>query len=80
MLNLEQIHKPTTIADALKLLQQPDTTVLAGGTALIAAKQRDVRTVVHLSVLGWAHFRGSNSAIAIGATTTLADLAEAFPR
>lgn len=76
MLNLHEIHKPTTLADALKLLQQPDTVALAGGTELIAGARRDVRAVVDLSALGLSYIRESKGAIAIGASTTLAELAE----
>ncbi|MDE3090486.1 MAG: FAD binding domain-containing protein [Chloroflexota bacterium] len=76
MLNLREIHKPTTLADALKLLQQPDTIALAGGTELIAGQRRDVRAAVDLSALGLAYVRESKGAIAIGATTTLAALGE----
>lgn len=76
MLNLREIHKPTTLADALKLLQQPSTVALAGGTELIAGKRRDVRAVVDLSALGLSYIRERDGAIAIGATTTLAELAE----
>ena len=36
MLNLREIHKPTTIEEALGLLQQPGTVALAGGTQLLA--------------------------------------------
>ena len=76
MLNLREIHKPTTIADALKLLQQPGTVALAGGTALNTDKRRDVNTVVDLSGLGLSYIKEANGAIAIGATTTLAAIAE----
>ena len=72
MLNLREIHKPTTIADALKLLQQPGTVALAGGTALNTDKRRDVNAVVDLSGLGLSYIKESNGAIAIGAMTTLA--------
>ncbi len=85
MLNLHEIHKPTTLADALKLLQQPDTVALAGGTELIAGMsktsqprrgRRAIRAVVDLSALGLSYVRESGGAIVIGATTTLAELAE----
>ncbi len=76
MLNLREIHKPTTINDALKLLQQPGTVALAGGTALNTDKRRDVNAVVDLSALGLAFIKEANGAIAIGATTTLAAIAE----
>lgn len=74
MLNLREIHKPTTIADALKLLQQPNTVALAGGTQLLADKRRDVHAVVDLSALGLTYIREREGAVAIGATTTLAML------
>jgi CO/xanthine dehydrogenase FAD-binding subunit len=76
MRNLQEIHKPTTLADALKLLQHPGTVALAGGTQLLADKRRDVRAVVDLSALGLAYIRERDGAIAIGATTTLAALDE----
>jgi aerobic carbon-monoxide dehydrogenase medium subunit len=76
MLNLREIHKPTTLAEALKLLQQPGTVALAGGTQLIAGQTLDVRAVVDLSQLGLSYIRESSGVIAIGTTTTMADLAE----
>lgn len=76
MLNLREIHKPTTVEEALKLLQQPGTVAMAGGTELLARARRDVEAVVDLSALGLSYIRESSGAIAIGATTTLAALAE----
>ncbi len=76
MLNLREIFKPTSLLDALKLLQQPGTVALAGGTELIAGERRDVTAVVDLSALRLSYIRESGGAIAIGATTTLAELAD----
>jgi CO/xanthine dehydrogenase FAD-binding subunit len=76
MLNLNEIHKPTTLADALTLLQEPGTVALAGGTQLLADKRRDVRAVVDLSALGLAYIRERDGTVAIGAMTTLAQIAE----
>lgn len=76
MLDLCEIHKPETIADALKLLQQPNTVALAGGTQLLADKRRDVRAVVDLSALGLSYIREHAGAIAVGAMTPLAALDE----
>ncbi len=84
MLNLHEIHKPTTIQDAVKLLRQPNTVALAGGTQLIAAKRKNVQAVVDLSALGLSYIRDTSAlaggarekgAVAIGATATLADVA-----
>ena len=80
MLNLREIHKPTTIEDAIKLLRQPNTVALAGGTQLISAKRNAsrVQAVVDLSALNLGYIRDAGAplagAIAIGATTTLADV------
>ncbi len=76
MLNLQEIHKPTTIEDALKMLQQPGTVPLAGGTALIAKRRREVQAVVDLSGLRLAYIREHNGQVAMGATTTLAELVD----
>ncbi len=84
MLNLHEIHKPATLEDAIKLLRQPNTVVLAGGTQLIAAKRKNVQAVVDLSALGLSYIRDTSAlaggarekgAVAIGATATLADVA-----
>jgi aerobic carbon-monoxide dehydrogenase medium subunit len=76
MLNLTKIHKPTKIVDALELLAQPHTVALGGGTALIADKRREVNAVVDLSDLGLSYIREAGGTIAIGATTTIAELAD----
>ncbi len=76
MLNLREIYRPRTIEEALELLKQPGTVVLAGGTELIASRRRDVRAVVDLAGLGLTYIRDKNGAVAIGALTTLAEVAE----
>ncbi len=75
MLNLREIHKPKTIEQALALVQQPGTVVMAGGTGLLADQRKDVRAVVDLSELSLSYIREQEGTIAIGATTTLAELA-----
>ncbi|MBI4672918.1 MAG: FAD binding domain-containing protein [Chloroflexi bacterium] len=76
MLNLQTIHKPTTIVDALMLLTQSGVVALGGGTNLIAEKRRDVRAVVDLSALQLTFIETRGDGIAIGATTTLAQVVE----
>jgi carbon-monoxide dehydrogenase medium subunit len=76
VLNVSEIYKPTTLADALKYLQQPGTAALSGGTELISGQRLDVNAVVDLSGLGLSYVRESSGAIAIGAMTTLAELTE----
>lgn len=74
MLNLRQIHKPTSLQEAIRLLQEPGTVALAGGSGLQASASRDVQAVVDLSGLNLSYVREDHGAIAIGATTTLAEL------
>jgi CO/xanthine dehydrogenase FAD-binding subunit len=76
MLNLHTIHKPKTLADALRLLAQPGAAVLAGGTNLIAEKRRDVETLVDVGDLKLSFLETRDGNIAIGATTTLAQVVE----
>jgi carbon-monoxide dehydrogenase medium subunit len=76
MLNLREIHKPKTIDEAIRLLKQPNTVALAGGTGLMARKRNSARVhaVVDLNGLGLAYIRDLDGAIEIGATTTLAEV------
>ncbi len=76
MLNLQQVHKPRTIEEALELLKQPGTFALAGGTALVAERRKDVRALVDLAGLDLAYIRDEDRSIAIGATTLLEQLFE----
>ncbi len=76
MSNLLKIYKPKTIPEALGMLQQPGLVPLADGVDSSADRRRQVYGFVDLSDLGLAYLRPSNGAVAIGATTTLADVAE----
>ncbi len=85
MLNLKEILKPASLDEAARLLQQPGTIALAGGTGLIADASRRPHTqrgpgqaeaAVDLSALGLAYLHENDGTIAIGAMTTLAQLAE----
>ncbi len=76
MLNLEKIARPATVSEALRLLQQPRAAALAGGTALVAGKRRDIELLVDLGALGLDYVRESAGSVALGAMTPLAALAE----
>jgi CO/xanthine dehydrogenase FAD-binding subunit len=76
MLNLREVYRPESIEEALALLGRPGAVALAGGTELVSGRRRDVRAVVDLGALGLSYIRDESGAVAIGATTTLADVAE----
>jgi CO/xanthine dehydrogenase FAD-binding subunit len=66
-------HRPETLAEALRLLAQPDSFALAGGVHLLAA---DVPgAVVDLQALGLNQAQISNGRLHVGATLTLDNLA-----
>lgn len=72
MLNLETIHKPKTLDEALARLQERDTVVMAGGTTLLSEKRRDVRAVIDLSALGLDYLETRAGDVVMGAMSTLA--------
>jgi CO/xanthine dehydrogenase FAD-binding subunit len=65
-------YRPDNLTEALRLLQQPDTVPLAGGTKLIA---KDItEAVVDLQDLGINQATTGEEKLQIGATMTLAEL------
>jgi probable selenate reductase FAD-binding subunit len=65
-------YRPDNLTEALRLLQQPDTVPLAGGTKLIA---KDItEAVVDLQDLGINQAQSANTHLRVGATMTLAEL------
>lgn len=81
MLNLQTIHKPKTLDEALRLAREPDTALMAGGTSLLAEKCRDVRAVIDLSALELAFIETRGGDLVIGATTTLTSIVDSeLPR
>ncbi len=66
-------YRPDNLPEALRLLQQPDTLPLAGGTKLLAA---DVTAaVVDVQDLGLNQVKAGEAALEVGAALTLAALA-----
>jgi CO/xanthine dehydrogenase FAD-binding subunit len=68
-------YRPQTIQEALKLLEQPNTFPLGGGTELTQRKGKDF-SVVDLQALKLDTIRKSGNHLVIGATVTLQTLLE----
>ncbi len=67
-------HRPTDLAEALRLLAEPDTVPLGGGTKLLAG---DIQSaVVDLQALGLDVMAHEGDHLRAGATARLADLAD----
>ena len=77
MWNLTEILHPPTLAEAVRLLRRPNvkTAILAGGTTLVPQARRDVQSLVDLRDLKLAYIKREGSALRLGATTTLQDIA-----
>ena len=70
--------RPTSLDEALTLLEQPGAAVLAGGTDLAGQVDRGIRApslYVDLQATGLDGMAAEDGGIVIGATTTLAELA-----
>jgi probable selenate reductase FAD-binding subunit len=69
-------YRPENLDDALRLLAQPDTLPLAGGTKLLTG---DVDSaVVDLQALGLNQLDWSHGQLQVGATATLTEIAAAL--
>ncbi len=77
MWNLTEILHPPTLSEAVRLLRRPSvkTAILAGGTTLVPQARRDVQSLVDLHDLNLSYIKREGSALRLGATTTLQDIA-----
>jgi carbon-monoxide dehydrogenase medium subunit len=64
-------HRPVSLDEALGLLSQPDTAVLAGGTRLNASRAGKPVAAVDLQALGLSGISVEGDRVRLGATTTL---------
>lgn len=70
-------YRPSTLIEAVTLLQQPGSAALAGGTHLLAERPAGLAAVVDLSALGLEYVRREGDFLAAGAMTHLQTLAAA---
>ncbi|MCC7352427.1 MAG: FAD binding domain-containing protein [Anaerolineae bacterium] len=75
--NLLEYHRPTSLAEALALLNRSEirTVPLAGGTSLVGSGDPTVGAVVDLQDLGLHYVESRGVGLHIGAMTTLQQLA-----
>jgi putative selenate reductase FAD-binding subunit len=72
---INQYDRPQTLENALKLLSQPDTRPLGGGT-ILTQQSNESFSVVDLQALGLDTLRKTGNNLEIGATVTLQTLLE----
>ena len=78
MLNVREFHYPSTVKEALALLNRYDGRgmVVAGGTTLTTWKDPKVTALVDITRLGLSYIKKEGAAVTIGATTSMRDLVE----
>lgn len=76
--NVREYHRPTEIADALRLIQRTDvrTVPIGGGTSVIGEGTPEIEAVVDLSELGLDFIKREGQLLRIGATVRLQTLVE----
>jgi CO/xanthine dehydrogenase FAD-binding subunit len=77
LLNLNKIHKPAAIEEAIMLLAQPGTYPLYGGVALQRRKDPNVTAAVDMSQLDLAYVRDSETSLRLGSMLTLEQVRQA---
>jgi len=74
--NLRAYHRPETLEEAVRLIRQPGTVPLGGGTHLLPGRDPAVEAVVDLSRLGLSYIEGKPDRVSVGATVPLQRLME----
>jgi len=74
--NLRTYHRPKTLEEALRLVREPGTVPLGGGTHLLPSRDPAVEAVVDLSGLGLSYIEDKPDRVAIGAMVPLQRLME----
>ena len=75
MSKVKSYHRPESVEEVLRLWQRPSTTLLAGGTQLIARLDEPVE-VIDLQAVGLNHIEVEADTITIGAMVRLQEMVE----
>jgi CO/xanthine dehydrogenase FAD-binding subunit len=80
MVRVNQYHRPKSVEDALQLLSRPDihSTILAGGTSLLASSDRELGQVIDLQNVGLDQIESAQGKMMIGAMVRLQQLMEDY--
>lgn len=76
MKKLKSYHRPDNLEEALRLLDQKNTAVLAGGTTLVPNLPESIETVVDLQAVGLNQVAVDGDSLTLGAMVRLKTLAE----
>jgi len=73
---ITKYHRPLLLADAIDLVTLPNTTIIAGGTAVNADSDSTALVAVDLQALDLSGIESDGDVVHIGATTRLQDLVD----
>jgi putative selenate reductase FAD-binding subunit len=73
---ITKYHRPLLLADAIDLIALPNTTIIAGGTAVNADTDSAPLVAVDLQALDLSGIESDKNTVHIGATTRLQDLVD----
>jgi len=73
---VEAFCRPSSVAEALRMLQRDKgrARIVAGGTDVVVAGGDGVRVLIDITRAGLSYIRSKAGAVAVGATTTLAEI------
>jgi len=71
---LKEYYYPSSLQEALSLLINGSTAIIAGGTHITMAKDRSITRLVDIMNVGLSYIQQKNNAIHIGSTTTISDI------
>jgi CO/xanthine dehydrogenase FAD-binding subunit len=76
--NVREYHRPTEIADALRLIQRSDirTVPIGGGTSIVGEGTSEIEAVVDLSELGLNFIKREGQLLRLGSTVRLQTIVE----
>lgn len=74
MLDVEEYHYPKTIQEALSLISDGKSTVIAGGTYINIQKNRHFKRLVDISQLNLTYVKEERGEVHIGSTTTISEM------
>lgn len=71
---LKEYFYPSSLQEALSLLINETTALIAGGTHITMAKDRSITRLVDIMNVGLSYIQQKNNAIHIGSTTTISEI------
>ncbi|MFX0052021.1 MAG: FAD binding domain-containing protein [Candidatus Hermodarchaeota archaeon] len=73
---LKEYYYPSSLQEALSLLTNESTAIIAGGTHITVAKDRSITRLVDIMNVGLSYIQQKNNSVNIGSTTTITEISK----